>query len=96
MGFKEAFTRQGEGEDLIYDDGAFYYFALSLLTIILLPLIYSLLKPLFTTYLLKSDSRKFTRVPKAAQDQANLRLIQAQRRHNWLTCGYFFKVPSSC
>lgn len=55
MGFKEAFTRQGEGENLLFDDDAFFYFAISILSIAILPLVYSILKPLFVTYVFGND-----------------------------------------
>jgi translocation protein SEC63 len=72
MGFKEAFTRQGEGENLLFDDDAFFYFAISLLSIAILPLVYSILKPLFVTYVFGNDSKKFTRVPNSNNEQQNL------------------------
>jgi hypothetical protein len=46
MSFKENFAR-GEEEDMLeYDDGAFFYFSMSLLTFIALPYTYYLLKSL--------------------------------------------------
>lgn len=72
MGFKEAFTRQGDGENLLFDDDAFIYFAISILTLVILPLVYSVIKPLFSTYVLGENKRKFGRVPKSSNDQLNL------------------------
>jgi preprotein translocase subunit Sec63 len=45
--FKENFER-GEKEQLDYDDSAFYYFGLSMLSVVVFPLTYILiLKPIF-------------------------------------------------
>ncbi len=41
--FKENFFRDEEGQ-LEYDDSAFYYFFISILTVVVLPYTYSLLK----------------------------------------------------
>jgi len=68
MGFKEAFTRHGEGENLLFDDDAFYYFAISLLSIVILPLSYVLIKPIFNTFILGVNNKKFSRVPKGVND----------------------------
>lgn len=49
-GFKENFQRGGAGEDdgMDYDDAAFYYFGMSMLAIVLIPLTYNwILKPIF-------------------------------------------------
>jgi translocation protein SEC63 len=62
MGFKEAFTRQGEGENLLFDDDAFFYFAISLLSIVIVPLVFTIVKPLFKTWVLGHDTKKFARV----------------------------------
>ncbi|KAM3136562.1 hypothetical protein pb186bvf_011365 [Paramecium bursaria] len=88
MGFKEAFTRQGEGENLLFDDDAFNYFALSLLSIFIMPLAFIIIKPWFTY----EDKRKFQRVPKSKNDQDNLQIIKKELKYKWLTKGYIFKV----
>ncbi|CAD8205461.1 unnamed protein product [Paramecium octaurelia] len=92
MGFKEAFTRQGDGENLLFDDDAFIYFAISILTLVILPLIYSVIKPLFTTYVFGENRRKFARVPKSSNDQQNLQLAKQELRLKWLTTGYVVKI----
>lgn len=62
MGFKEAFTRgQEEEKNLLFDDDAFFYFAVSMLTVIILPLSYSVLKPLICQILCRRDSKIFKR-----------------------------------
>merc|ERR1712178_176513 len=46
MSFKENFERGGEKENLDYDDSAFYYFALAMLNVVLIPATYYLvIKP---------------------------------------------------
>lgn len=42
--FSDNFKRDSEEDMLEYDDSAFYYFSISVLTAILLPLTYNLLK----------------------------------------------------
>jgi translocation protein SEC63 len=62
MGFKEAFTRgQEEENNLLFDDDAFYYFAISMLTIIILPLAYSVLKPILLQVICRRDANLFKR-----------------------------------
>jgi translocation protein SEC63 len=46
MSFKENFARDEQEDMLEYDDGAFFYFSMSLLTFIALPYTYYLLKTL--------------------------------------------------
>lgn len=46
MSFKENFSRSEEEDMLEYDDGAFYYFSMSLLTFIAIPYTYYLIKTL--------------------------------------------------
>ena len=43
MGFKETFTK-GSSDDLVYDDSAFLYFFISILTVIFIPLAYNVMK----------------------------------------------------
>lgn len=70
MGFKEAFTRgQEEEKNLLFDDDAFYYFAVSMLSIIILPLAYSVLKPLVLSVLCRRDAKHFERAQSGEHDR---------------------------
>ncbi len=44
--FSDNFKRDSEEDMLEYDDSAFYYFSLAVLTFILMPMTYSILKTL--------------------------------------------------
>ena len=53
-GFKETFTKnEKEDSNLEYDDTAFYYFFISILGIIIIPLVYCIIKPLLFNSLFK-------------------------------------------
>lgn len=57
MSFKDTFTKGEKGEkNLEYDDTALYYFFISILTVISIPIFISLWKEFF-----KSDSKIFAR-----------------------------------
>jgi hypothetical protein len=45
--FQDNFKRDSEEDQLNYDDSAFYYFSLAILTFIILPYTYYLLKRFF-------------------------------------------------
>lgn len=70
MGFKEAFTRGQEDSDqnLLFDDDAFFYFAISLLSIITIPLGCVVIKPILSSMLFSNENKKFQRVPKSKND----------------------------
>ncbi len=54
-GFKDTFTKDGKGDfNLQYDDSASYYFFATILSVMILPLTYRILKPLIF-----SDSTKY-------------------------------------
>lgn len=61
MSFKENFERDTQEDMLEYDDGAFYYFSLALVTFVAIPYIYYLLKTLifgdFTLEMFKSNCK---------------------------------------
>ena len=42
--FKDNFSKDGEEDMLQYDDSAFYYFSFSLISFLLIPFTYNLLK----------------------------------------------------
>ena len=46
MSFKDNFAREDQEDMLEYDDGAFFYFSLAVLTFIALPFTYYLIKTL--------------------------------------------------
>lgn len=93
MGFKEAFTRgQEEEKNLLFDDDAFLYFAISMLTIIILPTTFSVLKPIFWDYLLGGETRGLKRAQSGENDRKMLEKVKAERRMQWLNKGYYFKV----
>jgi hypothetical protein len=58
--FKENFSKKDEGEGLDYDDSAFYYFSVAILTFSLIPATYQLiLKPmLYGDMVIKTSSIK--------------------------------------
>ena len=69
MGFKEAFTRgQEEEKNLLFDDDAFFYFSISMLTIITIPMTYVVIKPLLKNLLTGGDVKHFKRVPSGEHD----------------------------
>jgi hypothetical protein len=47
MSFKDNFARDEQEDMLEYDDGAFYYFSLALITFVVIPYTYYTLKTLF-------------------------------------------------
>jgi len=88
MSFKDNFARGDEENMLEYDDGAFFYFSLALITFVTLPYTYYLLKSLIYG---DDHLEEFPSNCKCAQCMA---LIQVKKKHiraNRFTRSVFFR-----
>lgn len=62
MGFKEAFTRGGDSEkNLLFDDEAFFYFAISIIMIIVIPLTYMVFSVIIKNLVFNVEARILNR-----------------------------------
>jgi translocation protein SEC63 len=64
MVFKEAFTRGGDSEkNLLFDDEAFFYFAISIIMIIIIPLTYMVISVFIKNVIFDGEAKKLNRTP---------------------------------
>lgn len=93
MGFKEAFTRGGESEkNLIFDDEAFFYFAISILMIMVIPLSYIVLSVLIKNLVFNSEAKKLNRISSGEHDKEIAEKVKRQKKYAWLNFGFIVKV----
>lgn len=86
--FQDNFHRDEENK-LDYDDSAFYYFSVSLLTVILIPLTISIIKTMITGEKQLDLSSKNC---ECARCQETIKQRQKVLSKTWMRPGFYFKV----
>ena len=93
MSFRDTFTRSSSSsEGLRYDDAAAYHFYITVLIIGVLPLGWSLLKTVTSPF---SHIPTLSEVEKKRQFRDKIAKFKKENRFNYITFGFFLKVPSS-
>lgn len=88
-GFKDTFTRnEGNEGNLQYDDTAFHFFFLTILSILLIPLLISLVSQILSDPL----SEQIKRMCNCDFCQKNKEKFRTTMKKNKLTKGFFIKV----
>lgn len=94
MSFKESFEKGGEKENLDYDDSAFYYFGLSMLSVVLIPsTYYFVIKPVvFGDFYIPSNTKNCQcDICKQRMDKR-----KALHRYSWMNMQFAINLLLIC